>query len=752
MNFSATLQKFEDDIKNPFLKDSLYSLEKISGNKLDILDWGNKRIAIPLNISVNLPNLGTFNGIDIRENEPILLVIDEANYPEKCPVIYTDRLDFPKDELAHLYIATNGRPPAICYVRENPNEWYANKRIEDVIIRINNWFRDAAIGELTEDGEQYEPMRLEGYYSTIIYDYDLIMKEIIENNPFPVTTEFSVAQFEQVLQNDRRTYKLIKKTTPENIQPIIQEIRENQDKQKNDTTKRELSLAFFLWNNENTINSNYAINLPTNWEDFKTFCHNYGIKCDVLMELIIDAPFREFPVIVGIRRPKPIIGYSADIELLNFEFVISKEDICDGKIINNFHINILSHNQPLSIAQSEKISGTKIELSRAVVFGCGALGSKVVMHFARSGITNLSLLDPDSISSHNLVRHSLFADSIGKNKAAALKEKIKEIYPNESLQTLSSTSFKEGLIDQEETFKPYEWLFDFTASEAFFNKLSVIKSVGVCQVASASISDFGNLGILYKEGQNRNPRIDDMQAFLYSSALTNPKISEWLIGENTTQSNSNLIVRVGIGCNSETTVLSDEKVSSHSSYFAGALKKEIANKSDEGKIFLNIISDSEDYMVETQNIIVEPFKVFKAVNNNWTLRFKNGILENIKMQSTKAKDNEIGGVFIGICNYKTKTFFITDLLKAPKDSKGDHLNFFRGFKDLAQEIAHINKKTGGQIGYIGEWHSHPHGPDNLSPIDMQCVKEYKEELNGLKTPLPVLLSIITPSGFYPYIF
>lgn len=751
MTYSSTLQKYSGELENLFLKDSLASLEHLAGKKLDIFDWGNRRIAIPIEISVDLPSLGTYEDIDIRQTEPILLVFDIIDYPEKSPNIYTDRLDFPKNSLAHLYIANNNRPPAICYVRENADEWYSNKRIKDVIIRISNWFRAAAVGELTEDGNQFEPMRLEGYYSTILYDYNLIVDSIIANNPFPITGQFSIAQFEQINHKERRAYKFSKRITPANFVSLTKEIEEHQEKNKDDRTKRELHLAFIIWNDEKDINEKYEINLPRNWEDFKLFCDSFKIKYNDLEKIITDCQMISFPVIVGIRRPKPLIGYSSVFELINFEFNVTKDHFIDGKIVDNFPINILSHNQSLSTAQAEKISNYANTLKRGVVFGCGALGSKVVMHLARNGVTNLTLLDPDEFSSHNVVRHALFADSIGDNKAEALKQKVVSLYPGKSVDTLSSGSFKDGLIYEKETFKSYEWVFDFTASEAFFNKLSVLDSTSSSKIASASITDHGNLGLLYKEGINRNPRIDDIQMYLYSSAIDTPKISEWLSREQFENSN-NLLVRVGIGCNSETTVLSDEKVSSHAAYITGVLKKEINSFTEEGKVYMHQITDDDNYTIETQVLSIKPFQVYPATNNEWEIRFRNGILDRVKKQADKKGKKETGGVFLGQCNHKTKTIYVTDLLEAPADSKGNSAVFLRGFKDLSSEIDLINKKTGGQIGYIGEWHSHPIGPDFLSSTDMESVEEHKRELESLKTPLPVFLSIITPTGFYPYIF
>jgi len=178
--FSKELQLFSGTIENLALRDSLKSLSIIQERELPILQWDEMRIAVPIKLRIELPSLGNYNDIDIRECEPLILVFSLNDYPAKAPIVFSDRLDFPKDKLAHLYIAQSGRPPAFCYVRGDSDEWYANKRIDDLVVRVRNWLRDAAVGNLTEDGGQFEPLRLEGYNGIVVYDYDKLANIIHE--------------------------------------------------------------------------------------------------------------------------------------------------------------------------------------------------------------------------------------------------------------------------------------------------------------------------------------------------------------------------------------------------------------------------------------------------------------------------------------------------------------------------------------------------------------------------------------------
>lgn len=756
--FSNSLPPFTNKIENPDIQDSLTSLKKLFNKKISILEWGNDRIAVALDLKIDLPNLGNFEDLDIRETEPVIIVFDTKNYPVSAPKVFTDRLDFPKNNLAHLYIASNNRPPAFCYVRGNTDEWYANKRIDDLLARISNWLRDAATGELTTNGEQYEPLRLEGYSGSIIFDYDTILNELMTNQDIQIGERTANALFTSSHKDEDYTYQFSKFITNENAKIILKNVEEEREKFKENDKGKQYFYSTLLWNEETEINVDYEVNIPSSWEEFKSFCAFYKISYDLFEKYAaVFAHINEeqyFPLIIGIRRPRQLIGYSSNMEFINLRIKLSKDDVKEGKIISNVSIKMLEHNQPLTQKLAEKISGADNgHTANSVVFGCGALGSKIILHLAKSGNTKLTLIDPDYVSPHNLVRHSLFAEDIGENKSKALVDKIKALFSFEQTTIIGGPSFKEGFIEKQDTFKNYEWVMDFTASNSFFNKLSTLDSINKCNILSASISDFGNLAILYKEGELRNPRLDDMQVYLYSESENDKEIEEWLTSEKAIENSNNLLISVGIGCNSESTILSDDKISSHASFFSGVIKKEMSNKSEIGKIFLNKIYDDPEYRIQSKVLYVNPFEIYHMVNNSkWTVRFKENVTQQMKNAFKTSGKLETGGVFIGVCNYKTKTIHVTAIITAPPDSKSNCVEFIRGREGLAEEIAEIERKSGGQIGYIGEWHTHPEGPEGLSMQDMRSISKHKEELSQLVPPLPVFISIMTPNGLLPFIF
>jgi hypothetical protein len=249
-------------------------------------------------LAIDLPPLGTFEGIDIRSEEDVLFVFSLKGYRKLAPMVHSNRLDFPKNRLAHLYIAKENRPPAFCYVKGSTNEWYANKRITDLVIRIRNWLRDAASGQLVEDGDRFDPLRLEGYRGTVIYSYDKLAGIVNTKESFFTNSNFAIGLFENTAKEDEYpSFKLEKIISADDfadsVKKYIAAIKELFENKRFKLKK--YHLGYIVWSgNENTY-GDYCVELPRNWEDFKKFCSDFSINTDPLEAFIAENQYNFFP-------------------------------------------------------------------------------------------------------------------------------------------------------------------------------------------------------------------------------------------------------------------------------------------------------------------------------------------------------------------------------------------------------------------------------------------------------------------------
>ena len=342
------------------------------------------------------------------------------------------------------------------------------------------------------------------------------------------------------------------------------------------------------------------------------------------------------------------------------------------------------------------------------------------------------------------------------NKARALEKVAKSLYKydDETILSSSDSSFT-VLTKLAGAFNAFRWIFDFTASENTFQSLVKNNDIQNVNICSAHISDEGNIGVMFLEGPERNPRIDDLQAILYAQSNSKEYIKDWLCREVALTDTDKKIIKVGIGCNSETTVLADEVISSHAAYFAKNIKHISVSEypSKYGRILLSRFDYSSEVNIFTETIAVQPMKVVNAINDyTWDIRIMPEVLYVMKSQMGLAMPDETGGVLIGCVNYKTKTIHVTDIITAPPDSKADQVCFYRGTQGLPESVQIINENSGNQLGYVGEWHTHPHGPDGMSGTDANSVRKFKKEFQSLQSPLPVFLMILTPNVLLPFVY
>ena len=72
----------------------------------------------------------------------------------------------------------------------------------------------------------------------------------------------------------------------------------------------------------------------------------------------------------------------------------------------------------------------KMTRKRAVILGCGSVGSLVAMELARAGVGHFLLADPDIVEYHNICRHQCGIEDVGDLKINALERKLKNINPH----------------------------------------------------------------------------------------------------------------------------------------------------------------------------------------------------------------------------------------------------------------------------------------------------------------------------------
>lgn len=733
--------------------------------------WNEHYVAIAMTVPVNLPTRGPVGGVDIRPFEPILLLLDKARYPDFAPGVRSDRPDFPANQLPHLNPVLAGQPASLCLHRGNIHDWFAEHTILDLVTRTQNWLRDAASNRLIRQHDHFEPTRpdIERLIGIAVYEphriESYIEKRWRANRRKSGKTylpchllgrDQSVSSLDNMLVSMRLGMPMSRR-----------EALAYQDTLFGDRSNLP-SIGLLVWPARNQVCHEYFGVLPHDFGSLVGFAQSLGLplktelqrywtQCQSTPPSMRLSPF--LPIILAVRRPQPLIGSDSSIEFLNFLICATgKWRPNQTGWLPGTPVLPLVHRTPLALEMARELSGCpEIDTnSRLLLIGCGALGSKVGLHLARAGLTNLTLVDNDELSPHNLIRHGLLAEQLGQNKAIALKQAIEAIF-QERQQAIGIRAIPENAFEvirggQQALLSEHSRIVDCSASVSVLNMLA--DSNLSVPIIRSELADEGELGILMSEGKERNPRIDDLQMYLYDLAVDDDRIAAWLQRQKaeSTEIGSGLEeITIGLGCNSATMRMADDVISYHAALAAMSIKKRWTGDEERAGVQVSHLGDNLTAWGSVDFHKVARIHELIPLNTaDWVVRLSHKVYSLIQAQVAAALPNETGGLLVGFIHYKRRIIYVTRALPPPPDSAGFPYAFKLGVQDVPEQLQEIYQRTGGVISYVGEWHSHPNGANQLSATDLAAVKQIAAHLQ--RAGIPAHIMIATTRGCYSHLF
>lgn len=685
----------------------------------------HESVVVRLVLSLELPTRYDEATALVRAEEPVFVEF-YSDYPDRVPRAYIGRNDFDFDHAPHIYCEKDGMRP-ICLFRGNGDEWFANMEIEDFIKHLRSWYEDLASGANIEDGGEFEPLRLEGYTATMVYDYEQLSDEIDKADGQPK---------ERFLVIYERLKKKLIRLTGDNMWLLKIPGLE----------KKDVVLGAVCKDGSKRSCDKYDVVMPKTYSELQEYAGKHGVEIDAAVNDvlgIIDGDTPSFIIILAIRRSKKLIGVNTLYQFVNFEIIRDTDN--DGKYVvtPTSKVQFHKHESPFTIRKAHEISNLDMEINPSLIIaGCGALGSKIAMHLVRAGITNILFSDPDTMSEHNLSRHVLFDDSVNKNKASELESVTNMMYYLEALKaTYSHKGIKPVLedVDIMSKRKP-DYLLDFTASKVVGNQLVNIENRPTA--ISAAIYDNGRFGLLLCEGKGGGVRLDDVIATFFAQYKTDAFVSNYLMREKGLSQEPAALLNVGLGCNSETFILADDVISLYASAMSITIKDVFAGKYLDGGCWMYKCDDNGSLKVH--KIEVPPYYCYDA--KTWKVRISEQAFKDIVEQAEAAGGYETGGYLLGQCNLKTKTIHVIDTIEAPEDTihRGDYLVL--GKKGVKKKLSQVERRTGATFGYVGEWHSHPNGPNDFSATDYEEFGKKAEEMMAKSATKPILEVLVSPMG------
>lgn len=203
----------------------------------------------------------------------------------------------------------------------------------------------------------------------------------------------------------------------------------------------------------------------TAFSDFSTDCDLYGIvREETEMIYVLDYPqyknhqhylgcidiadsekeIKVSPFVeAGIVKKQDFYPFGLRItgSVINNNHSISLERVsADGDVMENIPIRVKLYDGVTNLFSRNTglLESAEMLDKRAVLVGCGSVGSFVAMELARSGVGKFVLCDTDTLEIHNICRHQCGFDDLGRYKVDAVKDKILNINPNAEVLTYRS--------------------------------------------------------------------------------------------------------------------------------------------------------------------------------------------------------------------------------------------------------------------------------------------------------------------------
>lgn len=400
-------------------------------------------------------------------------------------------------------------------------------------------------------------------------------------------------------------------------------------------------------------------------------------------------------------------------------------------------LDIVSPVQALSRDGAAQTNSRSGDPCKVLAVGAGALGSQVIDELARKGFGQWTIVDQDDLLPHNLARHALGGDFVGYPKALAMQLHLNALYTDGNgakgivADVLSPGNAKNALADAAGTT---DLILDIAASVPVARHLAIDMQSNARRI-SVFLNSHGTDVVVIAEDRAREMRLDVLEQQYYRAVASDSRLAGHL-------ANNPERVRYGRSCRDVSMPMRTHIVTLLSAVASEAISR--AHSIEEASIHL-FRCNPVDLSVTSVSVPVSRASRFDQFT--WSLSIDHTLLNRIAELREAKLPKETGGVLLGSYDFSRKLLYVVDTVPSPPDSKEWPNLYIRGSEGLLAEVIRISEATGGQIEYIGEWHSHPQNCPTLpSDDDLKGFAWLTERMNESSQPALIAIAGDGPSS------
>ena len=676
-----------------------------------------------------------------------------SDYPSSPPHISLRR-DFNRNLPHMLPYLLSGRPVP-CIYDGNITELLHQEGLVSILNQISVWLDRAALLNLMDPEQGWEPVRRDTFESYIVADADKLREW--ENRKGG--HKFLEFEYLKIITNGYKDFVrgLISPSELKiNYNAVPKIYKEKPLDQQLGYGK---SLALLVWPGKHPsgkliLADSYLPETVSNVDNLKERAKSYGCLKELdsglnwlkrCLSRDVGAGPLTIAIVLMARRPYKIIGSQSCIELCPYVVDIYTPDLFleEGKTA----VRPAAHCHTVSRSLLAQLSGgaAPSERPRWTLVGAGSLGSKLALHLARAGYAPETVLDNSPMLPHNAARHALIPTT-GSMQLLGMDAKARRLCDALSGLDQKATPIIENVVDllkseskARRVCSKDSWaVVNATASLVVRQALASTELL-TTRVIETSLFAGGVVGMITIEGPDRNPNTADLIAEYYGLVREDPALAHIIFGSDDAMSRQS----IGQGCGSLTMTMSDGRLS----LFAAGMSEYLLAKQRNGlscangEVLIGRLS-ADGIGLEWCVHQVLPVTVVNTINGGkWRVHIHPRAVAKIQKEKTRHPKVETGGVLMGRLSEASQIVNVVDVLDAPEDSTRSATEFVLGTKGLSTQMRTYSEAVNGSLYCLGTWHSHL-SEDGPSSTDRATAKAI-----DLSRLCPSTLLISTPIGF-----
>ena len=685
----------------------------------------NELEVVEIELDLEVPRI---KEVDIKRKEQIGIIC--SSDPRMIPEVIPTRGDFPAD---NLHVMLSERSGSSLCLWDIPKDILRAKYTPYLLIkRIKEWLELTAIGELHQDDQPLEPLFTDGCGRAIIRSETLdqnrqyfVVPHQIDKGPLTLVffpegewtpaedTSFPNIVLFNVVVNaiQGRAVKSAPKTLSELFTLLTSggcDILEELQK-------------WFAWGQEKNLLSLSKLFIAVNFPKLDKLGKEAGNE---YWGFVTDVTLGELGAEIGSFYKEGNTYHHALAPNIDLD---STQEI---------RIDPIPITLDVSHDELSKLSGISQLPDDICVIGVGALGSTVVEIACREGQKNITVFDSDIYMPHNKARHVLSAEAIGFPKTHSL---FKEINQKLNYRCITNSVYTDIVkeIDDPETFerlRASSLIIDTSASVPVSRALSNVSDLGRC--ASLFLNPGGTDFVVLLEDKDKEISLADLEAEYYVALQRDANLFNHLNPEQEKQ------IRYGASCRDLSSTISMSDISVAAGVGWREIREAFVNDAATIKIWGKQSNGELNLSQPRPAWYIDYFTEF-----DWTVSWSTRLISELKNTRISQLPNETGGVLIAMIDHDQKTIHICEDVAAPPDSLSASSFFTRGKSGLVEKLGAIEKRTMGNLKYVGEWHSHPSGfGADASPTDEKLFQSLLNNFGHNSEPL--IMAIVSDSELF----